>query len=228
MRRAHVAITIVMGEESKGVKDDILPYKFLEVIISYIYWDEDMPDSEVKTVRDIIFYQYAKLIARSSKGFKDGSEAKKKDYGFIKVKFRQLRDGEISWSDILREDKQFADANKSCIYCGSDENLQYEHIVPKSLKIKPHCSECDTIQHIHNQINACKNCNSSKGTLGLYKFYQKLMPDKNNFFDYLPSLVEKKYLKTIYQCHNCANTLDKTDLDGDGYITVFDIDWIVK
>ncbi len=187
-----------------------------------------MPDREVKTVRDVIYFQYAKLIARSSFGCKNGDEAKKKDYGFIKLKFRELQSGAINWSDILREDKQFAESEKKCVYCGSEENLQWEHIVPKSLKIKSECGNCGVIQHIHNQVWACKECNMSKKTMGLYSFYFKKNPDNPKYFDYIPSLLEKKYLKTIYQCHKCSETLEKTDLDGDGEMTVLDIDWILS
>jgi hypothetical protein len=39
--------------------------------------------------------------------------------------------------------------------------------------------------------------------------------------------LEKKYLKTIYNCHNCSGTLGKGDIDGDGVITVLDIDWVL-
>ncbi len=53
-----------------------------------------MPDKEVKTIKDLIYYQYAKVIARSA----IGADAKKKLYGFVKVKFRELRDNEIKWS----------------------------------------------------------------------------------------------------------------------------------
>lgn len=187
-----------------------------------------MPDREVKTVRDLIFYQYAKLIVRSSFNYKNGGEAKKKSYGLIKNKFRELRDGTIKWSTITREDKQFTESNIACIYCGNEENLQWEHIVPKSLKIKTECGNCDVIQHIHNQVKACRGCNSSKGTLGLYSFFKKLYPENGDYFDYLPSLLEKKYLKTIFQCHECAGTLEKCDLDGDGEMTVLDIDWIIN
>jgi len=41
----------------------------------------------------------------------------------------------MSWSDILREDLQLVDMAKACIYCGSTENIQNEHIVPRSIKI---------------------------------------------------------------------------------------------
>jgi hypothetical protein len=39
-----------------------------------------MPDREVKTIKQLIFYQYAKIIAKSA----FGPEAKKTSYGFIK------------------------------------------------------------------------------------------------------------------------------------------------
>ncbi len=185
-----------------------------------------MPDRDVKTVKDQIFFQYAKIIACSAFGFENGSIAKKEQYGFIKKRFRMLQSGEISWSDILREDKQLVDAEKKCVYCGAADDLSWEHIVPKSLKIKPECGDCDAIQSIHNHVWACRRCNSSKGNRGLYAFYQSMMP-KEKYYDFLPALVEKKYLKTIYQCHVCAGTLDSPDADGNGKMDVLDVDFAV-
>jgi len=182
----------------------------------------------VKTIQDIIFYQYAKIIAKSTFKVQNGEEAKKKHFGFIKDKFEALKDGSISWSDITREDKQLVEAEKKCMYCEMEyNNLNWEHIVPKSLCIKPECETCKTIQSIHNQILACKQCNSNKGVLGLYEFFKTKYPNKKKFYDYLPPLLEKKYLKTIYECHRCAQTLEKEDLDGDGKMTVLDIDFII-
>jgi hypothetical protein len=48
------------------------------------------------------------------------------------------------------------------------------------------------------------------------------------FYDSIPPLLEKKYLKTIYNCHNCSGTLDKGDLDGDEVITEPDIDAVIR
>ena len=42
-----------------------------------------------------------------------------------------------------------------------------------------------------------------------------------------PSLLEKQYLKTIYNCHACADTLDRGGIDGDHDLTVLDIDFII-
>jgi hypothetical protein len=38
--------------------------------------------------------------------------------------------------------------------------------------------------------------------------------------DIIPALLEKKYLKTIYSCHECAGNLDKAidPNDGDSYL----------
>jgi hypothetical protein len=186
-----------------------------------------MPDRDVVTIRDLIFYQYAKIIARRAFDSTNGKEAKKSNYGFIKETFKKLKSGAMLWSEITREDWQFVEAEKKCIYCGSESELHREHIVPKSLRIKPACENCDTIQEIHNQIWACSLCNSLKGTKGLYEFYKNKYPGERKYYDLIPPLLEKKYLKTIFNCHECAETLSRGDLDGDGEITVLDIDFII-
>ena len=187
-----------------------------------------MPDRDARTVRDLIYYQYAKIIARRAFSSEDGVVAKKTHYGFIKKTFRELTEGQMSWSEITREDWQFVQSEQKCIYCGKEDNLSQEHIVPRSLRIKPDCECCDVIQGIHNQIWACRSCNSSKGVKGLYEFYKELYPGKRKYFDLIPPLLEKKYLKTIYNCHECAATLDKEDINMNGEISVLDIDHIIK
>ena len=186
-----------------------------------------MPDKDVKTIQDLIFYQYAKIIARSAFSVSNGKQAKKKHYGFIKKTFRQLKKGTKSWSEITREDWQLVESEKECIYCGTKSDLHREHIVPRSVKVDPRCKTCEKIQGIHNQVWACKQCNYSKGTMGLYEFFKKKYPSEKKFYDFIPPLLEKKYLKTIYNCHECAQTLNEKDLDGDGKISVLDIDFIL-
>lgn len=178
-----------------------------------------MPDREVKTIRDLIFYQYAKIIAKSAMG----PDAKKTAYAFIKAKFRELRDNAMKWSDILREDKQLMESELECAYCGATGDLHWEHIVPKTLRINDRCPACDRIQGIHNQIRACKSCNSKKSTKGLYHFFREMHPEAKKQSDILPALLEKKYLKTIYFCHQCNGTLEKTG-NGEG-LNVLDLDF---
>ena len=179
-----------------------------------------MPDSSVHTIKDQIFFQYAKIIACSAYGCMNWWEAKKKYYWFIKNKFKQLRDDSITRSTILREDKQMLDEEKKCVYCGTSENLSRDHIVAKSLKIKESCATCDKIQWISNHIWACQSCNSKKSDSWLYHFRKKLHPEEKKFYDTLPPLLEKKYLKTIYCCHLCNRSLENA-IDG---ITVLDLD----
>ena len=186
--------------------------------ILYPTKERAMPDRDVKTIRDLIWYQYAKIIAKSAMG----EDAKKSAYGFVKQTFRDLKTDKKTWSDILREDKQFAQSEKECIYCGSEEN-QWEHIVPKTIKINERCPDCSRVQEIHNQVWACRECNGAKKQKGLYAFWAERHPGDKKFYDRIPPLLEKKYLKTIYYCHECNGSLDAT---GPGGVqpTVFDLD----
>ena len=188
-----------------------------------------MPDRDVSTIYDVMNYQYAKIIACSAFNCANGGEAKKKYYGFIKNTFRDLTSGKKSWSDIEREDWQLVESDKECAYCGSTSDLAHEHIVPRSLLINERCPSCDIIQSIHNKVWACRSCNSQKGIDGLYSFYKRSLPNEKKFFDRIPPLVEKKYLKTVYQClSRCTDILNSGDMDGDGEVTVLDIDFVLK
>lgn len=66
-----------------------------------------MPDKDVHTIEDLIYYQYAKIIARSAFDMPNSREAKKQHCGFIKKTFRELKSGIKYWSEITREDWQF-------------------------------------------------------------------------------------------------------------------------
>jgi hypothetical protein len=178
-----------------------------------------MPHRDTKILRDVIWFQYAKLVARSAFKLPDGHEAKARCYGFIKNVFRELQAGTKSWSDVTREDWQLVDSEKKCAYCESTDNLAREALV-----ITDRCPSCTKIQATYNQIWVCKSCNSAKGTLGLYTFFNSRMPETRKFYDFLPALLEKKYLIAAYDCLDCAKCLDQGDLDGDGELTVFDID----
>jgi len=57
---------------------------------SYKGSNDGLPDRDVRTIRDLIHYQYAKIIARSALNAPDGPAAKANHYGFIKQTFREL------------------------------------------------------------------------------------------------------------------------------------------
>ena len=180
-----------------------------------------MPDASVKTIRDLIWFQYAKTMAHSSE-FSNGQN------GTIRKTLDDLRSGAKEWTDITNDDSLLAGVEKKCAYCGRTNDLSREPIVPRALAINENCPDCDTIQTIRNQVWACRICNSMKGALGLYQFYQRRMAGKKKFDDSIPPLLEKKYLKVVYDCLNCAKCLDCGDLDGDGKLTVLDIDFALQ
>ncbi|MCD6215939.1 MAG: HNH endonuclease [Candidatus Aenigmarchaeota archaeon] len=151
-----------------------------------------MPPAVVKTIKDEIFWQYAKLISKSA-GFGINQRA------FQMNRFIALRDGKIKWSTAIREWIKEHEKPNECIYCGSKENLTVEHILPKS------CGGPDTPD---NAIKVCKKCNSSKGGKRLYEWVGLKNKDK------VPRIAEGKYLKLLYKLHDKQGTLevDKNEL----------------
>lgn len=143
-----------------------------------------MPPSMVKSIRDLIYWQYAKLIAKSAH--------MEQNYGFITSRFKKLTSGEIVWSSSIREYIKEHDKNE-CIYCGSQEKLTLEHILPTS-RGGPNIPE--------NAVWVCKTCNSSKGANRLYEWYGL---DNN---DNIPRIAEGKYLKLLYDLHENNGTLN--------------------
>lgn len=67
----------------------------------------------------------------------------------------------------------------------------------------------------------------AKGDPGLYSFYKTKHFGQKKYYHLIPSLLEKKYLKMIYNCHSCSGTLDSRDMDGDRALTVLGIDFII-
>lgn len=96
-----------------------------------------------------------------------------------------------------------------CEYCRSTENLSWDHLVPR-VKDGPDTAE--------NHVWACRRCNSSKGSKGIYEWYGIERKDE------LPRLVAGKYLKLLYEIHENKGTLSATDLNGDGKLDVLDLE----
>jgi len=147
-----------------------------------------MPPSAVKTIKDLIFWQYAKLISKSADF---GIQAR----AFQMKKFKELQSGKIQWSSSVREWIKEHEKPNECIYCGSKENLTVEHILPK-------CRGGPDIPD--NTIKVCKKCNSTKREKRLYEWFGLKNKDK------IPRIAEGKYLKLLYKLHEENGTLDKT------------------
>jgi hypothetical protein len=149
-----------------------------------------MPPTAVKTVKDLIFWQYSKIIAESS-------HMGKSNYGFIMSKFKELQLGKVHWSSSIREYVKEHEVAGQCIYCGVDDKLTLEHILPTSR------GGPDTAD---NAVMVCKSCNSSKGAKRLYEWKGLENKDKHH------RIAEGKYLKLVYQLHESRQTLDIADV----------------
>lgn len=145
-----------------------------------------MPPPYVKTVRQQIFYQYAKIIAESS-GFG------KTNYGMITDRWKKLCSDEIHWSSTVREWLREKENTSACIYCGEEKDLTVEHILPR-------CCGGEDIPD--NVVMVCKSCNSSKGGKRLYEWRGLKAKDNHH------RIAEGKYLKYLYLLHEKRGTLD--------------------
>ncbi len=58
-----------------------------------------MPPKNIKTLRDLIYWEYSKLIAGSAVN-------NRKNYGFVMHTFESLKEQKIHPSAILRENKK--------------------------------------------------------------------------------------------------------------------------
>jgi len=159
----------------------------------------------VKTVRELIYWEYAHLIAKGA-----GFEA---NYAFIMNRYQKLKKGEIQWSDVSREDRILVERGKNaCVYCDSSEELCWDHLIPVS-RGGPNI--------ISNQVVACRKCNSSKGNKDIFEWYADRREE-------IPGLVKGKYLKLVFDFHERMGTLDLADINADGRLDVMDLGAIFR
>lgn len=161
-----------------------------------------MPPKNVRTVRQLIYWEYAKLMAGSAVG-------DRRNFRYVTYCYKKLDTGKLTPSTILRENKLLVMGEKVCSYCESEcPDLQWEHILPKSE------GGPDTID---NMVLACRGCNLAKGTRDLFEWYGKDMQYE------IPRLALGKYLKLVFELHERAGTLDSADINTDSRLDVSDL-----
>jgi hypothetical protein len=151
-----------------------------------------MPPPVVKTVKDLIFWQYAKIISESA-GFG------KRNWGFVMKKFKQLQEGEIFWNEI-REYVKERERKDECIFCGKKTSLTIDHLLPRCFN-GPNDEK--------NVIFVCKECNSSKSGKRLYEFWTLKKGLEGAKYE-VPRIAEGKYLKFVYEVLKNKGLLDLT------------------
>jgi hypothetical protein len=166
----------------------------------------------VETVRDLIYWLYAELIARSA-GFTN-------NYGFVVSRYKKLKSGEMKWSTSIRDHEKEWEHGKVCVYCGGEENLSIDHIIPACRAgVDPRVK--NLLESADNCVWACKKCNSSKCDRDIYEWYGK------DRIDEIPKLVVSKFLKLAYRLHETQGTLDLADPNMDGVLNIYDLGVVI-
>lgn len=170
------------------------------------------PPKYVDTVRRLIYWQYAQLIARAA-GFEGY-------YGFVISRYKKLESGEMSWSSSIRDYEKELEKGRVCAYCGATGSLSTDHIVPISRAgVDPRIVAL--LDSADNCVCACKKCNSSKGNRDIFEWYGA------ERLDDIPRLALSKFLKLAYRIHEMQGTLDLKDPNMDGVLDIYDLGVVV-
>jgi len=171
-----------------------------------------MPPKYVKTVRQLIYWEYARLIARAA-GFEG-------NYGFIVSRYKKLVSGEMVWSSSVRDYEKELKKGRVCVYCGETTGLSTDHIIPASRAgVDPRIAAL--LDSSDNCVCACRACNSSKGDRDIFEWYG---PER---VDDIPQLVLSKFLKLAYRLHETQGTLDLEDPNMDGVLDIYDLGVVI-
>ena len=149
-----------------------------------------MPPPAIKTIRDLIYWQYSKIIAESA-------GVGKRNWGFVMNRFKKLQEEEIFWNEI-REYVKERENRDECIYCGSKNKLTMDHLFPRVLN-GPNTEK--------NIVWVCAQCNSAKGAKRLYELWTIKEGLKGAKYE-VPRIAEGKYLKLLYETFEEKDMLD--------------------
>jgi hypothetical protein len=148
------------------------------------------PPSAVRTLRDLIYWQYAKIISGSA-------GIGKSRYGFVMNRFKKLQSEEIFWNSIREYVKEREVAGR-CAFCDSTDELSLEHLFPR------HFGGPDDEKNV---MWVCRKCNSSKDSKRPYEYWTTQNGLEAAKYE-MPRLVEGKYLKFLYETLSKSAYLD--------------------
>lgn len=127
-----------------------------------------MKKVKLRTVKELIYYSYANLAMAHTALDKNQSKYGPINYMVRAKLFKGLKEGSMNIRTIFDDEKVKLKTGQFCNYCGSEEQLSLDHIIPKK------SGGTDTAE---NLIYACKACNSSKGAKDLLEW----MNSRNEF-----------------------------------------------
>ncbi len=145
-----------------------------------------MPPAFINTVRQEIFYEYAKSRSHSIL-------AGEIDHDFVVSMFKALRDGQVTMSRTICEWQHQGELPQACAFCSSQSDLQMDHLIPKSRGGGDDAG---------NMVWSCRKCSKDRGNKGVYEWLGLQRKDA------LHHLVAGKYLMALYNLHERSRTLD--------------------
>lgn len=152
-----------------------------------IYRNENssLVQPSIKTYRELICYQYARLIQLAA-----GIE----DFAFLWTKYERLMNGELEITSLTKENMyQLQEDFGVCTYCGEEAKTQYDHVIPISDRGPA---------EITNQDPAWRDCNLSKSDRDVVDWH-------NERDEPIPRIVWGKYLKLYRDRLEDAGKLDE-------------------
>ncbi len=149
-----------------------------------------MPPPAVQSLRDLMYWQYAKILS-SSAGMG------KRQHHFVLDRFHKLREGAIAWGSIDDYVKQREDSSH-CVHCGRPGVLTLDTLFPRTLH-GPKDGK--------NSVWVCGACRESKGARRLYEYWVSLGGLDAAKYN-VPHVAEGKYLSMLHDTFEGAGVLD--------------------
>jgi hypothetical protein len=145
------------------------------------------------TVRAILADSYANLaMAHMAIGQRDQKYGRQ--HFMVRAKLRKgINAGTMSMRPIADDEKLKMVLPQACSYCGAEDRLSVDHLVPSS-RGGPNAGE--------NLVWACRSCNSSKGARDMLDWWFATRSE------FPPLLLLRRYLKIAWTLAEAAGVLD--------------------
>lgn len=145
-----------------------------------------MQPGYVKTIREEIFFEYARLISRSTlKG--------NVDYPFVANRFKALLSGRTTMADTNRDWPRDQNQPPACAFCGAAHDLELDYLVPLSR---------GGLKSSDNAVLSCPGCRAGRGDKGIFQW---LGLEKKEGLD---PFISARYLKELFDAHSRKGTLE--------------------
>lgn len=152
-----------------------------------------MPKPSINTIRESLYWSYANL-AMACAAVEENAKKYGKGHFIVRSRLHSgLKNGTMNVRSLAHDDQLKLKMHQACSYCGSQENLSMDHLIPK---------ERGGPESADNIVWACRSCNSSKGATDLLDWMHK----QHRF---PPLLLLRRYLKLAIAFCESKDIMDK-------------------